>query len=249
MKNKHIVFTFLVTAGIFFGIHKTYVFLISWDRLRIHRVEVQCDRPKLAEDVRHFLAGQKMGNLLLCDIARLQDKLSAHRWIRNVSVRKILPPALKIAIEGRQPMAILSANPGVLIDEDGVLLRPVLPTEHPDLPLLVGVRESDGDYLTKLNCAWECLESLVSEDRERVDQIDVSYPGNMKLKMKDSPTWFLLGQDRYAEKLESYRQHAADLGLYAPFDYVDLRFRDRFYAKPLSRSFQASIPSADKEAN
>lgn len=249
LKNKHIVFTFLVTAGIFFGIHKTYVFLISWDRLQIRRIDVQCAKPGLAEDVRNFLAGRNMGNLLLCDINRLQDMLSAYRWIRNVRVRKTLPPALNITIEDRQPKAILSTDSGVLIDEDGVLLRPVTRTDRPDLPRLIGVRESDRDYLPKLNCAWECLESLAPEDRERVDQIDLSFAGNLRVRMKDSPTWLLLGQGQYAEKLESYRQYAADLGLYAPFEYVDLRFRDRFYAKPLGLSFQATIPSTDKEAN
>lgn len=249
LKNRHIVFAFLVTAGIFFGVHKTYVFLISWDRLQIRRVDVQCTNAAVAEDVRQVLAGQHLGNLLLCDITRLQDRLSAHRWIRNVRVRKILPPALNIAIEDRQPKAILSTDPDVMIDEDGVLLRPATRVERPDLPLLVGVRESDRDYLIKLDRAWDCLESLAPEDRERVGILDVSYAGNLRLKMKDASTWFVLGQGRYAEKLESYRQYAADLGLYAPFEYVDLRFRDRFYAKPLSKPFQASILSTDKEAN
>jgi len=107
LKFRHILFSLFLLGGIFFCIQQVYLWLISWDNLNIKNVAVLCSKSEVKEEIQRYLEGKNLGNLLLFDISHLQKAFTSHRWIKEVSVRKILPATLRVEVKERIPVALL----------------------------------------------------------------------------------------------------------------------------------------------
>ncbi|MCK4431560.1 MAG: FtsQ-type POTRA domain-containing protein [Candidatus Aminicenantes bacterium] len=246
LKLKHILFTFFLLGGIFYSIQQFYLFLISWDKLNVKEIEVVCHRQEIKEEIQQILKGEKLGNILLLNIGHLQEGLTKHRWIKEVLVRKNFPSSLKIELIERTPYALLKKEKLFLIDADGVQLEQIYPNEKMNLPLLVDSNNFEKNYEEKLKLAWECLEGLKSSEKEQIDLLDLSDYENVSIRLKESQTWLILGNDQYAEKLRLFRQISAKLEKQGALEYVDLRFEDRLYIKPIKNLNEDNFK---KEAN
>ncbi|MFQ6109066.1 MAG: cell division protein FtsQ/DivIB [Candidatus Aminicenantales bacterium] len=243
----HILLTFLLIAGLFFLIQQTYLFLITWDNLDVERIEVDCKKTFLKEEILQSFKGKNLGNILLLDIDQLQNKFKDHRWVKDVRVRKIFPSSLKIEIRERVPAAVVRKENHYLIDRDGILLEKINPQERKDLPLFVDANHFKRSYQEKLHLAWECLESLPSEERKQVELLDLSEYANVTIKLKGEETRLKLGADHFSRKLQIFRSYRTKLEALCPLEYVDLRFDDRLYIKPRKSLDRDSFPIPEKE--
>lgn len=248
VKLIHIVFTFLFLAGIFFLIQQVYLFLISWDHLDVNGIEIMSQKAEVQEDIQAFLKGKELGNILLLDIAHLQESLAGHRWVKNVFIRKIFPSELRIEIEEREPKALLKKDDFYLIDKEGVLLEKIDPAHYPGMILLADSNNFETDYKQKLELAWKFLESLTPSESEKIESLDLTDYGNVTATLKESETSLILGGDRFSEKLNFFQMWQSRSEKLGRLEYVDLRFSDRIYIKPQKHSRQQSVPNLDKEA-
>ncbi len=245
----HILFIFILLGGIFYSVQRAYLFLISWDKLDIQNVEIVSRMPDIEEEIHRFLEGKRLGNILLLDISLLQEKLTAHRWIKEVRVRKILPSTLKIEIKERTPAALLKQDYIYMIDEDGVFLEKIGQGEKVNLPLLIDSNKFQRDYKEKLNLAWECLRSLSPSEKEQLEVLDLTEYENVVVQLKANQTKLIMGHDRFQEKLRLYNRFQTRLKKYGALEYIDLRIHDRLYIKPKSPFFKNQLtPQAGKEA-
>lgn len=249
LRFRHILFYIILMGGIFFALQRSYLFLICWDKLDIQDVTVISSMPRIQQEIQQFLEGKHLGNILLLDIGLLQGKFTAHRWIKEVRVRKILPSTLKIEIKERTPAALLKQRHTYLIDEEGVFLEKMEQEERMDLPLLVDSNKFQKDYEEKINLAWECLHSLSPSQKEQVEVLDLSEFENVTVKLKDNPTRLILGNERFSEKINLYTRLRTRLERFGNLEYVDLRLHDRLYIKPKNTLAQRNTtPNASKEA-
>lgn len=248
VKPIHIVFTFLLLAGIFFLIQQVYLFLMTWDHLDIKAIEVRSQKTGVQEDIQASLKGKDLGNILLLDIGHLQKILSSHRWVKHVFIRKIFPSSLRIEIQERTPEALLKKEDFYLIDRDGVLLEKIDPNHHPGMVLLVDSNNFEKDHQEKIELAWKCLESLAPPERGKIELLDLTDYGNVTAKLKGSEINLILGSDGFSEKLEFFQGWQSRLEKYQRLEYVDLRFGDRIYIKPQKHSTRQPVPNSDKEA-
>ena len=249
LRIKHIVICFILQLGIFVSIQQGYLFLISWDNLNITKIEVSCHKPAIKKEIQQYLNQQKLGNILLLDIGHLQEMLSMHRWIKEVQIRKLFPPALKIDIEERIPAAVLKKEAFHLIDREGVLIEQHDSKEYMELPLLIDSNNFEKDYKAKINLAWECLDNFAPTERKKIDVLDLSGFENVKVKFRDSPTWIIFGNDLFSEKLQSVQTRRASLKKYGELEYIDLRFKDRLIIMPTKKLRLNDILSLEKEEN
>lgn len=248
LKFKHILFYIILLGGIFYSLQQSYLFLISWDKLNIQEVEVISQKPEIKQEIQQFLEGKRLGNILLLDISLLQEKFTAHRWIKEVRVRKILPSTLKIEIHARTPAALLKHSLTYVIDEEGVFLEQIKQGETVNLPLLIDSNLFQKDYEGKLNLAWECLRSLSPEEKEQLEVLDLTEYENVTVLLKENQTRLILGNDRFSEKIRLYTRMQAKLEKYGDLEYIDLRLHDRLYIKPRKSMPRGNlIPNANKE--
>lgn len=243
----HILMAFLLLAGLFVLIQQTYLFLISWDNLNVRRIEVNCGKVAVKEEIQEFFKGKTLGNILLLDIDRLQGALEEHRWVRNVCVRKIFPSSLKIEIQERIPVAVVKKDTYYLIDRKGILLEETDPKEREDLPLLVDSQGFKKHYQEKIELAWQCLDSLPVQEKEQIEFLDLTEYANVVIQLKEEKTQLKLGEDQFPQKLEAFRQIQPKLEKFEPLEYVDLRFEDRLYLKPQKRTSEDITPNPEKE--
>ncbi len=249
LRFMHILFAFILLGGIFYSVQRGYLFLISWDKLDIQNVEIVCRMPEIKEEIHGFLEGKRLGNILLLDIGLLQEKFTAHRWIKEVRVRKILPSTLKIEIKERTPAALLKQGHLYMIDDEGVFLEKIEQGEKVNLPILIDSNQFQRDYEEKLNLAWKCLRSLSAPEKEQLEVLDLSEYENVVIQLKENPTKLIMGHDRFQEKIRLYNRFQAKLEKYGALEYIDLRIHDRLYIKP-KNPFSQSHPlsQANKEA-
>ena len=249
MKFKHVLFYFILLGGIFYGVQRTYLFLISWDKLDVKDVEVVSSKPEIKEEIQRFLEGKYLGNILLLDISLLQEKFTAHRWIKEVRVRKILPSTLEIEAKVRTPVALLKLDDIYLIDREGVLLEKIEKGEKVNLPLLIDSNKFQKDRKEKFQLAWECLDSLTPNEKEQIEVLDLTEYENISVRLKNCRTALILGDERFSQKLRLFSKLRAKLERFGELEYIDLRFHDRLYIKPVHNPFQNTIiPSSNKEA-
>jgi cell division septal protein FtsQ len=219
LKFWHILFYLLLIGGIFYSVQKSYLFLISWDNLEVKDMIIVCRNPDVKEEIQQNLENINLGNILLFDIEHLQEALAAHRWVKEVRIRKILPSTLKIEIKNRTPLALLKRGNLYLIDEEGIHLERIESTEKLDLPLLVDSNNFQKDYK------------------------------DITVQLKKKKTKLILGNDQFSQKLKTFQKYSAKLGKFGNLEYVDLRFPDRFIIKPEKNPYRARIPNPKKEAN
>jgi cell division septal protein FtsQ len=249
LKFFHILLMFVLLGGIFYSIQRIYLFLITWDNLNIKETIVVCSKSEVREEIQQSLKGKNLGNILLLDIARLQEAIQAFRWVEEVRVRKILPCTLNIEIKERTPFALLKKECLYLIDRWGVKLEKVESEETMNLPLLIDSNEFQKDFKEKLKAAWECLSSLSPLEKNLIEVIDLSDYENITVQLKNDETRLVLGNDQYSAKLKLFASYRAELEKFGELEYVDLRFSRRLYFKLKAATGQELIPSATKEAH
>lgn len=251
LKLFHILLFFGLIVGFFLILMKTYLFLITWEELDVKKTEIACSRQSIIDDVSPRLDPARLGNLLVLDLARLRRNIEAHPWVREARLRKVFPSTLKVEIQERVPAAVLETDGAfLLIDREGEVLErfPVRP-EIP-LPLLRDTTHFQKHFQEKIGLAWACLDELPPEIRQSIDSLDLSSIDAIRLTFKDLPTQVLLGPDRFLEKIEFFRRALGRLeNENGSLEYVDLRFDDRIYIRPLPVLGQAFRPGPGEEVN
>jgi cell division septal protein FtsQ len=249
LKFGHVFFSLLLIGGIFYSVQKSYLFLISWENLNIKDTVVVCRNHEVKQEIQQSLENRNMGNILLFDIGHLQEGLAAHRWVKEVRIRKILPSTLKIEIKDRTPIALLKKESLYLIDEEGIHLERIEASEESDLPLLVDSNNFQKDYKEKIGLAWECLRSLSPSEKEQLEVLDLSEYENITVQLKKKKTKLILGNDQFSQKLQIFQKYSGRLKAFGNLEYVDLRFPDRFIIKPQKNPYRGLIPTSNREAN
>jgi cell division protein FtsQ len=232
LQFKHIVLFFLLMAGLFYSFQRFYLFLISWENLSIKEAQILCQREAVKKELEQMIREEKLGNILLLDMDRLQSVLERHRWVQEARIRKVFPSSLRIEIKEREPAALLKKDRYYLIDEQGVELEPMESRENISLPVFVDANDFRTDSPEKLKLAWDCLKSLPSHLREQVDTLDLTEYGNLILQFKNSPTKIMLGDNQFSQKIELFLKTRDRLeNQFGPLESVNLRLEDRIYFK------------------
>lgn len=249
VKFKHIFLFFFILAAIFYSLMKLYLFLITWDKLNVKKTQIICQHDFVVRDIQPLLDASRLGNLMLLDISGLRDRIEGHRWIKEARLRKVFPSSLRIEIKEREPAAVLKIGQGfLLIDEEGVVLEHLTAREGTNLPLLTDSCQFLTLYQEKLALAWACLKSLTPEEKAEVEALDISRSDSVSLYLKGQPTQIILGNENFSQKLKFYHSYRDKLETQnGILEYVDLRFEDRIYLKPMDNREVAALNNSKVE--
>lgn len=248
LRFRHIFLSFIFLAGFFFFLQQVFLFAFSWDKLEIKDVNITCENQAIKNNVQDIIGDYAFGNILLFDSHHLQERIESFPRVKNVIIRKIFPLSLDISIEERKPFAVLKKEYYFVIDTEGVIFSQS-EAFNISLPLLLDKGNFMNYYREKIDLARECLENMTPEDRQNIEILDLSENLNVKVKTKNSLTWLILGNDHFGEKFRRYLAEKTTLERYGELEYVDLRFQDRFFIKPLRNSSIKDIATTAEEVN
>ncbi len=250
LRLKHLFLSFLLLGTLFFAGQQICLFLFSWNQLNIRQIEVHCKEPEIQAKVENLLKGKNLGNILLLNIYQLQDTLESHSQVEKAFIKKIMPSTLRIDITERIPAALLEKNTSlVMIDKKGREMGHFDASKAINLPLFFDDNQFKRGRNEKLELAWRCLDSLSALEKKSIEVLDLTEYENIKLKLKGSSTWLILGNNDFSEKIQTYLQKHTHLKKYEPLEYIDLRFQDRFIIKSQEGLVANNKFNPKKEAN
>jgi cell division protein FtsQ len=234
----------LIAALVVYGLYRATDMLLAADALTITRITVQGTNRMSRGEVLALLYGLRGRNMVTVDLEAWRRRLLVSPWVADAAIRRVLPGTVAVAIFEREPLGIGRVGGGLyLIDRRGTIIDEFGPSYAEfDLPIIDGLAAASAGGGTLVDerralLAGRLLAALQPHPAlaKRVSQIDVSDARDAVVILKDDTALIRVGDERFAERVQSYIDLSARLREAVPrIDYVDLRFDDRVYVKPVN---------------
>ena len=231
-----------LTGAVVIGAYQAETLLLRAPFLAVDDIVVRGNDQLLESEVLALVSGLFGENLLAVDLEAHRQRLVASPWLRNGTLRRILPSTVEVLVTERLPVAVARfADRLYLIDERGTVIDRHGPRfAEFDLPIIDGLATPDTQAAVvdpgRMALAAQVLEQLGPhpEVLDVISQIDVSDPYDAVVLLNDDPVLLHLGGDQFLERLRFYAELAPALrARVADIDYVDLRFGPRVYVGPV----------------
>lgn len=233
---------FVVVLG--YGAYRGVTLIAAAPSLQIGHMAVRGHERLSTGEVLALVDGLRGQNILAVSLDQWQRKLLSSPWVESATIRRVLPSTVEITIYERQPMGIgrlgaamyLIDGKGVIVDEYGPAYADI------DLPIIDGLEASPQDGgsiidVTRAEFAGRVIGALSTrpEIAKRVSQLDVSDLHDAVAILDDDPVLLRLGESDFVARLQQYLDLAPALRERVPeIDYVDLRFDERLYVRPVT---------------
>jgi cell division septal protein FtsQ len=234
----------VVATLVTYAAYRAFDLAVGASALQVRSISVHGNVRLSAGEVRALAEGIRGKSLLTADLAAYRRRLLASPWVAEVALRRVLPSTIEVFVSERQPMGLCRLQKQLyLIDRSGVVIDEFGPQYAEfDLPIIDGLVRppSSGQPAIderRADLAARVLEGIAPRpDLARsISQIDVADLHDAIVLIDGDMALLHLGDDRFLERLQSYvdvapalRERVQDI------DYVDLRFKDRLYVRPVA---------------
>ena len=231
-----------------FTAYRAVELVMSAEALTVTRITVSGNTRLTYGEVEALLDGLSGRNMLLVNLDEWRQKVLTSPWVEDAALRRVLPGTVNVVIVEREPMGIGRIAGGLyLLDQHGGIIDDYGPHHADfDLPIIDGLAPArkpagTGPIVDESRAALasRVISSLQGrpELAGRVSQIDFSDARDAVVILKNDTALVRIGDDQFAERLQSYLDLVAALREKVPqIDYVDLRFGERVYVRPQRRS-------------
>ena len=211
--------------------------------LQVERIAVRGTERLSTGEVLAVLSGMRGENIVSTDLAAWRLRLLSSPWVRDAALRRLLPSTVEVVVSERQPVGVARiAGRLYLVDERAVIIDEYGPQYADfDVPIIDGLTphgEAAGGRAdaARAELAARLIASVGSrpEIARRISQVDVSDLHNAAVILSGDPAVLYVGEDRFLPRLQAYVDLAEALReRVEEIDYVDLRFGDRIYVRPV----------------
>jgi cell division protein FtsQ len=200
-----------------------------------------------SEDELTRLSGIALGdNIFQAELLAAEKAMSAHPWVRRLSLERDYPRTLVVRVIEHQPAALADLGGLYYVDDAGRPFKKLAPGEGGDLPLLRGLtreeyqgheQEIEGLYREALDAlaayATAGLDKVAAVSEVKIDRVDglTLYCGRDAVAVK-------LGTGEYREKFARLEQLLTELksrGARAEVIRLDNRTRPGWVAVQLAQ--------------
>ena len=236
--------TFLVAASyaLVFVVSETSIFCVN-------RVAVRGNSRLSTGEVLALVSDLRGDNVLTADLGAYRHRLLDSPWVAEATLRRILPGAVEITLRERAPIGLCRLSDHLyLVDATGTIIDEFGPQYADlDLPIIDGLSGPPGTASPAIDegraeLAAAVVHALAAHAAlaRRVSQIDVRDSRNAVVILEGETALLHLGDSHFAERLQSYLDLAPALHERVPqIDYVDLRFDQRVYVRPVKAQRRA----------
>ncbi|PYR80510.1 MAG: hypothetical protein DMF86_00565 [Acidobacteria bacterium] len=227
-----------------YGGYRATALVLHASVLQIRRIAVRGNVRLSAGEVQAIVDGLRGSNIFTADLAAYRRRLLESPWVGEVALRRVLPSTVEIFVSERRPIGLCRFGSDLyLVDGQGVLIDQFGPQYSEfDLPIIDGLMRppSSGQPAVdeeRVELAARVIEALAPRKTlaARVSQIDVHDAHDAVVLLQGDAALLHLGDDHFLERLQSYVDLAGALHDRVPeIDYVDLRFDERVYVRPVA---------------
>jgi cell division protein FtsQ len=239
----------LALAG--YAAHRAFAGIVGLHIFYVQRIVVHGNHRLSNGEVLALLDGLRGQSILSVNLEEWRGSLLNSPWVADALLRRTLPATVDVTVKERNPLGIGRINGSLyLVDDRGMVVDEYGPNYADlDLPIIDGLSSAPGDSApdaSRAILARRLLDALRERNMgARVSQIDVSDSRNAVVLLDGDPTLIRLGDERFAERLQSYFELAPALReRVSGIDYVDMRFDERVYVRPVPRTRTAAPAKA-----
>lgn len=235
----------VVVLAVLFGYaaYQGVALIAAAPSLQIGHMQVRGHERLATGEVLALVEGLRGENILAVDLEEWQRKLLSSPWVERATIRRVLPSTVEISVEERNPMGIARIGLAMyLVDERGVIIDEYGPAYADiDLPIIDGLAASpqDGGSIVDIARAEFAARALAAlsarpEILKQVSQLDVSNLHDAVVILDGDAALLHVGETDFVARLQQYLDMAPTLReRVAAIDYVDLRFDERMYVRPV----------------
>lgn len=234
-RSALVVFVFIA------GTYWTIDIAIRTPFLSINVITVDGHNRLSQGEVLALVASLQGRNMLIADLDVARSSLLTSGWVKNATLRRVLPSTIEITLKEREPVGLGRFGSRLyLVDPSGQIIDEFDPRfADMDLPIIDGLSthpiHSDLQVdARRINLAVRLITDISEAGNlaDRISQIDVADSHNAVVLLRGEPELIHLGEERFAERLQVYVDLEPSLRTQVPLvDYVDLRFDQRVYVR------------------
>jgi cell division protein FtsQ len=234
-----------VIAGVvvLYAGYRATALVLHASALQVRRISVHGNIRLSSGEVQAIVDGLRGANIFTADLTGYRRRLLESPWVADVALRRVLPSTVEVFVSERRPMGLCRLGSTLyLVDARGTLIDEFGPQYAEfDLPIIDGlVRTAAAGRPAideaRADLAARVIEALAARKdlAQRLSQIDVRDPHDAVVLLDNDAALLHLGEDKFVERLQSYVDLAPALRQRVPdIDYVDLRFDERVYVRPV----------------
>ena len=217
--------------------------LLGAPALQISRITMRGNERLSRGEVLALLDGLRGHNILTVDLEEWRARLLASPWVASAELRRLLPGRIDVELQERHPIGIgRLANSLYLIDATGVVIDEYGPNYAEfDLPIIDGLAAAPSDGggavdVRRVRLAANVMTALQAraDIAAQVSQIDVSDAHDAVVLLEGDTTLLRLGDADFVDRIQQYLDVGPALReRVEEIDYVDLRFDERLYVRPV----------------
>jgi len=177
--------------------------------LAVKAIEVDGARHTAPDAVRAVLRPYLGRNLVELDLDEVAEAATRDPWVREASVKRMLPGTLRVSVVERTPGALaLLRGTAHVVDDRGVVMGPAGPGLAFDLPLLVGLDHHQGKELDAALARGVAFLASLREAHpswaQGISEIDLSRDDRVTLTRVDGGPTLLLDPDNIDRNVGAY---------------------------------------------
>jgi cell division protein FtsQ len=233
-------------AAMAYGGWRLTALVLTTPALQVSRITVRGNERLATGEVLALVAGLRERNILTVRLDQWRARLLSSPWVEDAILRRTLPSTVDVVVRERRPIGIGRLTNGLyLVDRRGIVIDEYGPNYGDlDLPIIDGLASAPRDGSSALDetralLAARLLAALQARPDlgTKVSQIDVSDPRDAVVILDGDTAMLRLGDDDFVERLQEYVDLEPALRERVPeIDYVDLRFDERLYVRPVAQA-------------
>lgn len=219
---------FLLFFLIYFGFLKLENYFRNSEVFKVKEIKIHAKSEGIKGEIEDRIKGLELGSILFVEAEEIRKNIMKNPYVRDVKIKKILPSRIEIFVEEREGIAILRDKDNFVIDENGEAIEKV--EDLNSLPLIRGVSLKDR---IAIEMAVSLLKDLKDLGYEKlVEEVDVSNPFNIGVKMRNSKVKVYLGESGWLDKFKRYLEIEGALQKeLGEIEYVGFYDKERVYVK------------------
>ncbi len=113
-------------VSVIWGVYALAIIIRQTEYFAVRTIEMTGHTTLTQQEMLYYLAIPSDATLFELDLARMGLRLERHPLIERVAVRRQLPDTLHVTVQERVPrLTVVSGGQRVVVDREGVVLRPV----------------------------------------------------------------------------------------------------------------------------
>jgi cell division protein FtsQ len=235
-----------VIAGVAVVVLATRSMLLHDPRFRIESSDsIQTvGNSQLTRDDLLSVFGSDIGrNMFYVPLAARRAALEQIPWVEHATVMRILPDALRVAVQERTPVAFVRIRNQIkLVDASGVILDmppAMMAARHFSFPVVTGINPNDALSMraARMGLYEKFMTALISNGQhlsEHVSEVDLADPEDLQatVPVKSSDVLLHFGDKDFLERYQVFESHEGEWEQqYPQLAAVDLRYKGEVVLK------------------